>query len=205
MLTFSKIHTEDSGEYLCRAANQISYHDSTYVSIRVSYPPKNTVIEVDPPGEVHEGTKVTMTCMSEADPPAHTYTWIKKSGDVQLELGKEKILTFSKIRPEDRGEYLCRTANEIGQQDSPGFFFQSGNTIQLHAGYQNTNSNVAQPDDVYQSLNPNTTQPDAVYQSLNPNTIQPDAVYYSLIPNTTQPDAVYQSLNPNTMQHDAVY
>ena len=86
--------------------------------------PKNTGIKADPPGEAHEGTKVTLTCMSEADPPAHTYTWIKKRGDVQLESGKEKTLTLSKIRPEDRGEYLCRAANEIGEQDSPGLFFQ---------------------------------------------------------------------------------
>ena len=62
--------------------------------------------------------------MSEADPPVHTYTWIKKSGAVELKSGKETTLIFSKIRYEDRGEYLCQAANMIGQQDSPAVSLQ---------------------------------------------------------------------------------
>ncbi|XP_076134137.1 B-cell receptor CD22-like [Alosa pseudoharengus] len=124
ILTFSKIRSEDSGEYLCRAANRIGQQDSTSVSIRVSYPPKNTKVESAPSGEITEGTRVTLTCMSEADPPVHTYTWIKKSGAVELESGKENTLTFSKISSEDSGEYLCRADNGIGQQDSPAVSVQ---------------------------------------------------------------------------------
>ena len=81
-------------------------------------PPKNTRIESDPSGEMIEGSTVTLTCMNEADPPVHTYTWIKKSGAVELKSGKEKTLIFSKIRSEDRGEYLCQAANRVGQQNS---------------------------------------------------------------------------------------
>ena len=87
-------------------------------------PPKNARIESYPSGEMIEGSTVTLTCMSEADPPVHTYTWIKKSGAVELKSGKEKTLIFSKIRSEDRGEYLCQAANRIGQQDSPAVSVQ---------------------------------------------------------------------------------
>ena len=87
-------------------------------------PPKNTRIKSDPSGEMIEGSTVTLTCMSEADPPVHTYTWIKKSGAVELKSGKEKTLIFNKIHSEDRGEYLCQAANRIGQQDSPAMFIQ---------------------------------------------------------------------------------
>ncbi|XP_041960996.1 B-cell receptor CD22-like isoform X2 [Alosa sapidissima] len=118
-LTFSKIRSEDSGEYLCRADNTIGHQNSPAVSIKVLYPPNNTTIVSDPSGEIPDGGNVTLTCMSEADPPVHTYTWIKKSGAVELKSGKENTLTFSKIRSEDSGEYLCRAANTIGQQDSP--------------------------------------------------------------------------------------
>ena len=51
-------------------------------------PPRNTIIESDPSDEMIEGSTVTLTCMSEADPPVHTYTWIKKSGAVELKPGK---------------------------------------------------------------------------------------------------------------------
>lgn len=87
-------------------------------------PPKNTRIGSDPSGEITEGSTVTLTCMSEADPPVHTYTWIKKSGAVELKSGKEKALIFRKIRSDDRGEYLCQAANRIGQQDSPAVSVQ---------------------------------------------------------------------------------
>ncbi|XP_031418303.2 B-cell receptor CD22-like isoform X2 [Clupea harengus] len=123
-LIFSKIRSEDRGEYICQAANRIGQQDSPVVSVKVLYPPKNTRIESDASGEMIEGSTVTLTCMSEADPPVHTYTWIKKSGAVELKSGKEKTLIFSKIRSEDRGEYLCQAANRIGQQDSPAVSVQ---------------------------------------------------------------------------------
>ncbi|XP_062395807.1 vascular cell adhesion protein 1-like [Sardina pilchardus] len=83
-------------------------------------PPKNTTVVSVPSGEITEGSNVTLTCMSEADPPVLTYTWIKKSGAAELESGEENTLTFSRIRSEDSGEYLCRAANRIGHHDSPG-------------------------------------------------------------------------------------
>ncbi|XP_042559419.1 B-cell receptor CD22-like [Clupea harengus] len=113
----------------CRTdANPPAYYYRWYKNGRYTHlsnnSPKNTRIESDASGEMTEGSTVTLTCMSEADPPVHTYTWIKKSGAVQLKSGKEKTLIFSKIRSEDRGEYLCQAANRIGQQDSPAVSVQ---------------------------------------------------------------------------------
>ncbi|XP_041959447.1 B-cell receptor CD22-like [Alosa sapidissima] len=133
-LTFSRISSEDSGEYLCRADNAIGQQDSPAVSVRVLYPPKSTIIVSRPSGEITEGTRVTLTCMSEADPPVHTYTWIKKRGAVELKSGKENTLTFSRISSEDSGEYLCRAANMIGKQDSP--------TMLIKVSYRPKNTRV---------------------------------------------------------------
>ncbi|XP_042559538.1 B-cell receptor CD22-like isoform X2 [Clupea harengus] len=123
-LSFSPVRYEERGEYSCQATNTYGSTASPSTSLRVLYPPKNTRIESDPSGEIIEGSTVTLTCMSEADPPVQTYTWIKKSGAVQLKSGKEKTLIFSKIRSEDRGEYLCQAANRIGQPDSSSMFIQ---------------------------------------------------------------------------------
>ncbi|KAL2086228.1 hypothetical protein ACEWY4_017287 [Coilia grayii] len=122
MLTFEKIHTEDSGEYLCRAVNRISQHDSPAVSVQVSYGPKNTVVELDPPGQITEGSRVTLTCNTDANPPAHTYSWYKTGRPAPLRNGKN--LTFSKIRSDENGMYFCQAANGIGQQDSPAVSLQ---------------------------------------------------------------------------------
>ncbi|XP_048093237.1 B-cell receptor CD22-like [Alosa alosa] len=256
-LTFSKIHSEDSGEYLCRADNTIGHQNSPAVSIKVLYPPNNTTIVSDPSGEIPdggnvtltcmseadcfhvsfspdppkntrvvsdssgeiiEGNNVTLTCMSEADPPVHTYTWIKKRGAVELESGKENTLTFRNVRSEDSGEYLCRAANRIGQQDSPAMFIKFSSmrhdqTIliavlvgvvlsavvglfciicRLRQSQQlATNNNKTSGEDSQDGNHGNNMQ-----MNLNPNTTQPDAVYQSLNPNTMQPDPVYQTLNP---------
>ncbi|XP_041961020.1 B-cell receptor CD22-like [Alosa sapidissima] len=123
-LTFSKIRSEDSGEYLCRAANRIGQQNSSAVSVKVLYHPKNTTVKSSASGEITAGNPVTLTCMSEAAPPVHTYTWIKKSGAVELKSGKDNTLTFSQISSEDSGEYLCRAANRIGKQDSPAVSVQ---------------------------------------------------------------------------------
>ncbi|XP_062395802.1 Fc receptor-like protein 5 [Sardina pilchardus] len=164
--------------------------------------------------------------MSEADPPVHTYTWIKKNGTVELESGKGKTLTFSKIRTEDSGDYFCRVDNKIGQRDSAGVTFEvlsmaHDQTIwiailvgvavcgvlvllcvicRLRQSKQVATNNTRTSAEDNQDGNYGNMQ-----INLNPNTTQPDGVYQSLNPNTTQPDAVYQTLNPNTTQPDAVY
>ncbi|XP_076141012.1 B-cell receptor CD22-like [Alosa pseudoharengus] len=116
-LQLHPVSYEDEGSYTC-AVRGHEGHPSPPYRLHVMYPPKNTRVVSAPSGEITEGTRVTLTCMSEADPPVHTYTWIKKRGAVELESGKENTLTFSKIRSEDSGQYLCRAVNMIGQQDS---------------------------------------------------------------------------------------
>ncbi|XP_076133718.1 B-cell receptor CD22-like [Alosa pseudoharengus] len=116
-LQLHPVSYEDEGSYTCAVRGHEGLPSPPY-RLHIMYPPKNTRVVSAPSGEIPVGTRVTLTCMSEADPPVHTYTWIKKRGAVELESGKENTLTFSKIRSEDSGEYLCRAVNMIGQQDS---------------------------------------------------------------------------------------
>ncbi|XP_062388153.1 B-cell receptor CD22-like [Sardina pilchardus] len=117
-LQLHPVSYKDEGSYTCAVRGHEGL-PSPPMKMKVMYFPKNTAIVSAPSGKITEGDNVTLTCMSEADPPVHTYTWIKKSGAVELESGKENTLTFSKIRIRDSGEYVCRAANMIGQQDSP--------------------------------------------------------------------------------------
>ncbi|KAL2086263.1 hypothetical protein ACEWY4_017322 [Coilia grayii] len=105
-LTFSKIRYDD--RYVC--------------SIYFLDHPRNTVVEIDPPGQRAEGSRVTLTCSTDANPPAHTYSWYRRGEQTQV--GHRQKLVFSQIRSEDSGGYSCQAANDNGQQDSSAAFIQ---------------------------------------------------------------------------------
>ncbi|XP_047659488.1 B-cell receptor CD22-like [Tachysurus fulvidraco] len=112
----SKISSEDSGEYKCRSSNKVGRQYSNGVTLNVLYPPKNVSVSVSPSGEIVEGSSVTLTCSSDANPPVQSYDWFTGKTSV----GKEKTYNISKISSEDSGEYKCRSSNKVGRQYSNG-------------------------------------------------------------------------------------
>ncbi|KAM9454162.1 B-cell receptor CD22-like [Clarias gariepinus] len=112
--TISKISSEDSGEYKCKCSNGVGHQESSSVTLNVLYPPKNVSVSISPSGEIVEGSSVTLTCSSDANPPVEIYTWFKDMTSV----GKGKTYTISNISSEDSGEYKCKCSNEVGHQDS---------------------------------------------------------------------------------------
>ncbi|XP_051242294.1 Fc receptor-like protein 2 isoform X2 [Dicentrarchus labrax] len=82
------------------------------------YHPKLPFVSVSPSGEIVEGSSVTLTCSSDANPAAN-YTWYKKNGDPDLHpLSKEPQLVFRSIQSSDSGEYYCTAENELGRRTS---------------------------------------------------------------------------------------
>uniref|UniRef100_A0A669AW01 Ig-like domain-containing protein n=1 Tax=Oreochromis niloticus TaxID=8128 RepID=A0A669AW01_ORENI len=73
------------------------------------YAPKVVTTSVSPTDEIKEGTSVTLTCSSEANPAAN-YIWYKENG--QRYLSKE--LVFSSIQASDSGQYYCIAKNKLG-------------------------------------------------------------------------------------------
>ncbi|XP_073331291.1 B-cell receptor CD22-like [Pagrus major] len=117
-LVFSSIQSTDSGEYYCTAENELGRRTSEYISINVTYAPKLPYLSVSPSAEIVEGSSVTLTCSSDANPAAK-YTWYKKNGDPDLQpLSKEPQLVFSSIQSSDSGEYYCTAENELGRRTS---------------------------------------------------------------------------------------
>ncbi|XP_047659575.1 B-cell receptor CD22-like [Tachysurus fulvidraco] len=78
-----------------------------------------------------EGSSVTLTCSSDANPPVQTYTWFKGMASV----GKEKTYSISKISSEDSGEYKCKSSNEVGHRYS--------NSVTLNVLYPPKNVSVS--------------------------------------------------------------
>ncbi|XP_038567779.1 B-cell receptor CD22-like [Micropterus salmoides] len=113
-LVFSSIQSSDSGEYYCAAENQLGRRTTKYI-IDVKYAPKLPSVSVSPSAEIVEGSSVTLTCSSDANPAAN-YTWYKENQT--LIQGPEGIYRFTSISSEDRGIYYCRSKNPYGQINS---------------------------------------------------------------------------------------
>uniref|UniRef100_A0A3Q0SRS0 Ig-like domain-containing protein n=1 Tax=Amphilophus citrinellus TaxID=61819 RepID=A0A3Q0SRS0_AMPCI len=74
------------------------------------YGPKFLSVSVSPSGEIQEGSSVTLTCSSDANPAAN-YTWYKEDGQAPLIV--EPQLVFTSIQPSDSGEYYCTAVNKV--------------------------------------------------------------------------------------------
>ncbi|KAI5607860.1 B-cell receptor CD22-like, partial [Silurus asotus] len=111
-LHLQRVSSEDAGSYNCAVRG--SEHlpsPAQYLSVR--YFPKKVSVSISPSGEILEGSSVTLTCSSDANPPVETYTWLMGT----TLIGKGKTFTISKISTEDSGEYKCMCSNEVGHQN----------------------------------------------------------------------------------------
>ncbi|XP_035282844.1 B-cell receptor CD22-like isoform X4 [Anguilla anguilla] len=110
--------SEDAGRYSC-AVKGYELH-SPAVALNVRYPPKSVSVSVSPSGEIVEGSSVTLTCISDANPPVQRYTWYKNNRAVSSETGGPvDSYTIKNITLQDAGEYYCEAGNGIGTNRSP--------------------------------------------------------------------------------------
>ncbi|XP_053274738.1 B-cell receptor CD22 isoform X1 [Pleuronectes platessa] len=110
----SSIRSSDSGEYYCTAENELG-RSSANISITVTYAPKPPSVSVSPSGEIMEGSSVTLTCSSDANPAAN-YTWYKENRT--LLQGPEGVYRLSSISSGDSGVYSCKSENQYGRINS---------------------------------------------------------------------------------------
>uniref|UniRef100_A0A3P9JPZ8 Ig-like domain-containing protein n=1 Tax=Oryzias latipes TaxID=8090 RepID=A0A3P9JPZ8_ORYLA len=116
-LILRSVQRSDSRKYHCVAENELGEAASDYVFINVEYPPETSSVSVSPSAEVLEGSSVTLTCSSDANPAAN-YTWFK---DNRTLLSEDKV-HFSSIRSEHSGNYSCKSENKHGQSSSTPLF-----------------------------------------------------------------------------------
>jgi hypothetical protein len=64
-----------------------------------------------------EGSSVTLTCSSDANPPVDKYTWYKKN--VTSPKASGQSYSIHKVSSEDREGYYCEALNIIGRETIP--------------------------------------------------------------------------------------
>ncbi|XP_072240031.1 B-cell receptor CD22-like [Leuresthes tenuis] len=112
---FPSISSEDKGIYYCECENQFGRINSS-LSLNVQYAPKLPSVSVRP-SEVEEGSSVTLTCSSDANPAAQ-YTWYK---DGSKRPSEDSQLFFSSIQSSDSGQYYCLAENKLGKWSASSF------------------------------------------------------------------------------------
>lgn len=70
-----------------------------------------------PSSEVSEGSDVTLTCSSNANPTLN-YTWFKIDGESCLEMVSQAELQFNVTHTGNSGKYFCVVSNKHGRQNS---------------------------------------------------------------------------------------
>ncbi|KAG5278735.1 hypothetical protein AALO_G00102180 [Alosa alosa] len=115
-LHFDLVQGHDSGNYSCAVRGHESVA-SIDVFLYVRYEPKNVSVSLSPSGEIEEGTLVTLTCSSDANPPVHTYTWHFTTPARWSVMGTGESLTFN-MTPVHSGLYHCEAQNEVGSHNS---------------------------------------------------------------------------------------
>ncbi|XP_036416141.1 B-cell receptor CD22-like [Colossoma macropomum] len=116
--TMNKISSVDSGEYKCRSSNGYIEKHSEALTLSVLYPPKSISVSISPSGEIVEGSSVTLTCSSDANPPVQKFAWFKKLNKGTLQKSTSQIYSISYISSADSGEYRCMATNTQGSRYS---------------------------------------------------------------------------------------
>ncbi|MBN3311523.1 SN protein, partial [Atractosteus spatula] len=114
-LHFNPVSSGHSGLYSC-APRDTTGSRSPPFPLDVQYAPKGTSVSISPSGAIAEGSSVTLTCSSSANPPVKNYSWFKINGTGPLYKGPN--YTIINISSADSGQYYCEAQNEIGALNS---------------------------------------------------------------------------------------
>ncbi|XP_048103196.1 B-cell receptor CD22-like isoform X2 [Alosa alosa] len=133
-LYLTPVRIDDSGSYSC-AVRGHEDHPSPVRTLSVRYAPRNMSASPSFSGHILEGSSVTLTCSSDANPPA-TYTWFKVKRGQTFPMGSGQQLNISNISSEFSGQFYCRAENSAGTNDSEPFL------VDVHYGPKNTSASI---------------------------------------------------------------
>ncbi|XP_067258648.1 B-cell receptor CD22-like [Chanodichthys erythropterus] len=121
IFNISKISSDDSGEYKCKARNRHGEKYSDAVTLNVMYPPRNVSVLINGSGEIVSGDSVTLICSSDSNPPALNFSWFKENESSAVGSGQ----SFSALQS---GRFYCQAHNQHGSQRSDAV------TVTVHHG-----------------------------------------------------------------------
>ncbi|KAB0399558.1 hypothetical protein E2I00_005439 [Balaenoptera physalus] len=111
MLTLPQVTRKMSGQYQCKAHNDVGSEKSEAVDLQVHYAPEPSSVQIFS-SPAKEGNKVELTCISLANPHPTNYTWYYNG----LEMPGKTDRTFQipEVLLRHAGEYSCLAENSLG-------------------------------------------------------------------------------------------
>ncbi|XP_045041553.2 B-cell receptor CD22 isoform X2 [Desmodus rotundus] len=108
-LTLSSVTKQMTGNYHCEAQNDIG-STKLEVTLQVHYAPEPSTVEftVLP---AKEGSKISLTCTSQAYPPPISYTWYHNKIEIPT---TNKTFQIPKVLLKHAGNYSCLAKNSVG-------------------------------------------------------------------------------------------
>ncbi|XP_042164902.1 B-cell receptor CD22 isoform X1 [Oncorhynchus tshawytscha] len=140
----TRLETSVSAEvhqFYCEGRNDHGGQNSTLIEVVVQYPPRNTSVSVNSSGPVLKGSSVTLTCISDANPPVSSYNWYSvDESETRSVIGVEQMYTVANVN--GNTQYFCIAKNQRGSDNST--------MLQLDIQYppRNTSVSVSPPDSV---------------------------------------------------------
>uniref|UniRef100_A0AAR2JWW6 Ig-like domain-containing protein n=1 Tax=Pygocentrus nattereri TaxID=42514 RepID=A0AAR2JWW6_PYGNA len=94
--TIKKISSVDSGENKCRSSNEHGEKLSEALTLNVLCESVLYIsVSISPTGEIVEGSSVTLTCSSDANPPVQNYTWFKATSLCNFDVHQQFSISVS--------------------------------------------------------------------------------------------------------------
>uniref|UniRef100_A0A8C2ZWN1 Ig-like domain-containing protein n=1 Tax=Cyclopterus lumpus TaxID=8103 RepID=A0A8C2ZWN1_CYCLU len=119
VMNFTASYLHDGQRFSCTALynQQAGNSDFLYeksVTLRVLYPPNNTSVSYS--GPVKEGSSVTLTCNTNANPAVDSFTWYKVDGDQVTAVGSKNRLSTTVSEVDSK--FYCQVSSSYGNQNS---------------------------------------------------------------------------------------
>ncbi|XP_071025417.1 B-cell receptor CD22-like [Oncorhynchus clarkii lewisi] len=116
----TRLETSVSAEvhqFYCEGRNDHGGQNSTLIEVVVQYPPRNTSVSVNSSGPVLKDSSVTLTCISDANPPVSSYNWYSvDESETRSVIGVEQMYTVANVN--GNTQYFCIAKNQHGSDNS---------------------------------------------------------------------------------------
>ncbi|KAM4735278.1 B-cell receptor CD22-like [Anableps anableps] len=111
---------EDAGSYYCAIQGEETVRSAS-VALNVHYYPMNVSVSVNPE-HIAKGSRVNLTCISDANPAADNYTWYKRTEPISsislVHVGSGQVLSLPSMESSHSGLYVCYARNSLGEGNS---------------------------------------------------------------------------------------
>ncbi|KAI5615196.1 B-cell receptor CD22-like, partial [Silurus asotus] len=105
--TIAKVSSEDGGEYKCKCHNKVGHQYSNRLTLNVLSPSHRVSMSISISSNILEGSSLTLTCGSDANPPVETYEWFKEKQSSPVGSGQS-------YRALQNVQYYCKVLNKLG-------------------------------------------------------------------------------------------